>query len=149
MQPLPSPSPPGLGVSQSNGYGGGNEGPLSLPCAGSYDHHGGVVTTAPSVVHHVHHDDYEDLNRRFEDERRRCEEIMAQNTLLRQQLEESHRVNESLTGDLQKLTNDWEAMRDDMVIKENEWKEEEQVTIAFKYEFQLEYDFHLHSFQYP
>lgn len=63
---------------------------------------------------------------------------MAQNNLLRQQLEESHRTNEMLTTDLQKLTTDWEALRDDMLAKENEWKEEEQVSsIKSKFNFHL------------
>lgn len=53
---------------------------------------------------------------------------MQQNNLLRDQLEESHHLNEALTNDLQKLTNDWEALRDEMAIKEDEWKDEEQVT---------------------
>lgn len=52
---------------------------------------------------------------------------MSQNNLLRDQLEESHQLNEALTNDLQKLTNDWEALRDEMAIKEDEWKDEEQV----------------------
>lgn len=52
---------------------------------------------------------------------------MSQNNLLREQLEESHQLNEALTNDLQKLTNDWEALRDEMAIKEDEWKDEEQV----------------------
>lgn len=52
---------------------------------------------------------------------------MSQNNLLREQLEESHQLNEALTNDLQKLTNDWEALRDEMTIKEDEWKDEEQV----------------------
>lgn len=47
--------------------------------------------------------------------------------MLRQQLEESHRINEALTNDLQKLTTDWEHLRDDMIAKEDEWREEEQV----------------------
>lgn len=57
----------------------------------------------------------------------RCEKLVAQNNLLRDQLEESHHLNEALTNDLQKLTNDWEALRDEMAIKEDEWKDEEQV----------------------
>lgn len=57
----------------------------------------------------------------------RCEKLVAQNNLLRDQLEESHHLNEALTGDLQKLTNDWEALRDEMAVKEDEWKDEEQV----------------------
>lgn len=52
---------------------------------------------------------------------------MAHNNILRQQLEESHRTNEALTNDLQKLTTDWEHLRDDVIAKEDEWKEEELV----------------------
>lgn len=52
---------------------------------------------------------------------------MAQNNLLRSQLEESHQTNEALTNDLQKLTSDWVSVRDDMITKEDEWKEQEQV----------------------
>lgn len=48
------------------------------------------------------------------------------NSSLREQLEESHRTNEALTADLQKLTNDWEALREEMIMKEDEWKDEEQ-----------------------
>lgn len=122
QQPLASPI-----AALSNGHHG-NEAPMSLPCVGAatpYDHHG--APPAAAIVHHVHHDEYEeDLGRRLDEERRRCEQLVAQNNLLRQQLEESHRVNEGLTQDLQKLTNDWEGMRDDMVVKETEWKEEEQ-----------------------
>lgn len=51
---------------------------------------------------------------------------MQVNTSLREQLEESHSTNEALTADLQKLTNDWEALREEMIIKEDEWKDEEQ-----------------------
>lgn len=48
------------------------------------------------------------------------------NSVLREQLEESHNTNEALTADLQKLTNDFEALREEMIIKEDEWKDEEQ-----------------------
>lgn len=51
---------------------------------------------------------------------------MQVNTLLKEQLEESHQTNEALTGDLQKLTNDWEQLREEMIVKEDEWKDEEQ-----------------------
>lgn len=51
---------------------------------------------------------------------------MRVNKTLRDQLEESHHTNEALTADLQKLTNDWEEMREDMLLKEEEWKDEEQ-----------------------
>lgn len=51
---------------------------------------------------------------------------MQINNTLRDQLEESHKTNESLTSDLQKLSNDWEELREEMIIKEDEWKDEEQ-----------------------
>ena len=52
---------------------------------------------------------------------------MQLNATLRDQLEESHQTNDALTADLQKLTNDWEQLREEMLMKEDEWKEEEQV----------------------
>lgn len=57
----------------------------------------------------------------------RCEHLLVRNEQLRQQLQESHRTNLSLTSDLHKLTIDWEHLRDEMSHKEDEWKEEEQV----------------------
>lgn len=60
----------------------------------------------------------------------RCEKALQLNNRLREQLEESQSTNDALTSDLQKLTNDWEQMRDDMLAKEEEWKEEEQVTTS-------------------
>lgn len=51
---------------------------------------------------------------------------MQLNNTLRDQLEESRQTNESLTSDLQKLTNDFEELREEMIIKEDEWKDEEQ-----------------------
>lgn len=59
----------------------------------------------------------------------RVEHLFAINQKLRQQLEESHRTNLSLTNDLHKLTIDWGHLRDEMAHKEDEWKEEEQVCI--------------------
>lgn len=52
---------------------------------------------------------------------------MAENKFLRQQLDESHRANVCLTNDLQKLTADWEHLRDEMSTKEDDWKQEERV----------------------
>jgi len=56
---------------------------------------------------------------------------MQVNAALRDQLEESHQTNDALTSDLQKLTNDWEQLREEMLIKEDEWKEEEQVLFFY------------------
>lgn len=50
---------------------------------------------------------------------------MQLNTSLKDQLEESHHTNETLTNDLQKLSNEWDSMREELLIKEDEWKEEE------------------------
>lgn len=58
-------------------------------------------------------------------EKRRSEKLLEVNAALKSQLEESHRTNEALTNDLQKLGNDWEILREEMAIKEEEWKEEE------------------------
>jgi len=41
--------------------------------------------------------------------------------------------NDTLTSDLQKLTNDWEQLRDELMVKEDEWKEEEHVSFSFKF----------------
>ncbi|XP_059612125.1 rootletin isoform X1 [Phlebotomus argentipes] len=110
MAAIPLPPPAGHSATSA---------PLSLPCP--------VPCDQPSPpMHSYHHENGEELSRRFEEEHLRCEQLLAQNNLLRQQLEESHRTNEMLTTDLQKLTTDWEALRDDMLAKEGEWKEEEQ-----------------------
>lgn len=47
------------------------------------------------------------------------------NVNLKEQLEESHSANETLTNDLQKLSNEWDSLREEMTVKEEEWKEEE------------------------
>ncbi|KAH8382728.1 hypothetical protein KR009_004943 [Drosophila setifemur] len=107
-------------------------GQSSLPCSSSLD------SPPPSCSRDYGHDDVlvsgagggtVELCRKLEEEHQRCEQILAQNSALRQQLEESNRTNEALTNDLQKLTNDWAGLRDELLIKEDEFKEEEQ---AFK-----------------
>jgi len=60
----------------------------------------------------------------------RNEKLSKLNVALREQLEESQKTNESLTNDLQKLALDWQQMRDEMLEKEEEWKEEEQVQVV-------------------
>ncbi|XP_065072928.1 rootletin isoform X2 [Ochlerotatus camptorhynchus] len=69
---------------------------------------------------------HDEVRHQLDEERRRCEKLLVENSCLRQQLEESHRTNEALTNDLQKLTVDWESLRDELLSKEDEWKEEEQ-----------------------
>ncbi|XP_055529661.1 rootletin isoform X2 [Wyeomyia smithii] len=69
---------------------------------------------------------HDEIRHQLDEERRRCEKLLVENSCLRQQLEESQRSNEALTNDLQKLTTDWESLRDELLAKEDEWKEEEQ-----------------------
>ena len=49
------------------------------------------------------------------------------NAMLREQLDQATAANQSLTGDIHKLTADWQRAREDLEIKENEWRDEEQV----------------------
>ncbi|ALC47431.1 Rootletin [Drosophila busckii] len=98
-------------------------GQSSLPCSSSLE------SPPPSCSRDYIHDSSSELCRKLEEEHQRCEQILAQNNELRQQLVESNRTNEALTNDLQKLTNDWSSMRDELMMKEDEFKEEEQ---AFK-----------------
>lgn len=49
------------------------------------------------------------------------------NAMLREQLDQATAANQSLTADIHKLTADWQRAREDLEIKENEWREEEQV----------------------
>ncbi|XP_024946085.1 rootletin isoform X3 [Cephus cinctus] len=70
--------------------------------------------------------DLETALKKLAEERRRCEKLLQLNTSLKDQLEECHQTNELLTNDLQKLSNDWDTLREEMTVKEDEWKEEEQ-----------------------
>lgn len=72
----------------------------------------------------------------MDEEHKKCEQLTAQNNALRQQLEESNHTNEALTNDLQKLTNDWSNMRDELMAKEDEFKEEEQVLVRLMFDLQ-------------
>ncbi|XP_060523589.1 rootletin isoform X2 [Cylas formicarius] len=74
---------------------------------------------------------------RLQEERKKSDKLMQLNKSLRDQLEESHSTNETLTADLQKLSNDWETLREEMLLKEEEWKDEEQ---AFNEYYSTEHD---------
>ncbi|KAG8240062.1 hypothetical protein J437_LFUL019634, partial [Ladona fulva] len=45
---------------------------------------------------------------------------------MHERLEESHRSGEALAADLQRLTNDWDRLRDEASRREEEWREEER-----------------------
>lgn len=52
------------------------------------------------------------------------------NAMLREQLDQATAANQSLTSDIHKLTQDWQAAREELDIKEREWRDEEQVNVA-------------------
>ncbi|ENN80568.1 hypothetical protein YQE_03011, partial [Dendroctonus ponderosae] len=90
---------------------------------------GSALELAQQHLREVQEERITDLDgalQRLFDERKRSEKLLQLNRVLREQLEESHSTNEMLTTDLQKLTNDFETLREEMLIKEDEWKDEEQ-----------------------
>ena len=69
-----------------------------------------------------------DLNtaiRYLEEERRKNEKLRQMYINAKEQLEEAQQNNESLTNDLQKITNEWESLREELLVKEDEWRDEE------------------------
>ena len=50
--------------------------------------------------------------------------------MLREQLDQATAANQSLTSAIHKLTQDWQAAREELDIKEREWRDEEQVNVA-------------------
>ncbi|XP_054720710.1 rootletin-like [Uloborus diversus] len=64
---------------------------------------------------------------RLEQEKNRCQGLSQINTLLREQLETATEVNQTLTSDVHRLTKEWQHARSELLAKESEWKEEEQV----------------------
>jgi len=49
------------------------------------------------------------------------------NAMLREQLDQATSANQSLTTDVQRLTTEWQRAREELEVKEVEWREEEQV----------------------
>ncbi|XP_058802315.1 rootletin [Phymastichus coffea] len=84
-----------------------------------------------------HINDLETALKRLHEERNRSDKLLQLNVSLKDQLEESHSTNEALTSDLQKLSSEWDALREELSLKEAEWKEEE---LAFNEYFNSEYN---------
>ena len=101
----------------------------SQPCSSSLETPPSPPTCSGAGREFVIHEDSSELCRKLEEEHKKAEQLLAQNNALRQQLIESNRTNEALTNDLQKLTNDWSNLRDELMVKEDEFKEEEQVEL--------------------
>ncbi|XP_058462467.1 rootletin isoform X2 [Malaya genurostris] len=104
----------------------GSAGPLSLPPCPVARERSRSRSRSQSPCRQYAEGGHDEVRHQLDEERRRCEKMLLENSRLRQQLEESQRSNETLTNDLQKLTSDWESLRDELLAKEDEWKEEEQ-----------------------
>ncbi|XP_012540791.1 rootletin [Monomorium pharaonis] len=88
-----------------------------------------VLEAAHQTLRDIREEQIHDMDtalKKLGEERRKCEDLLQLNASLKDQLEESHQTNEALTNDLQKLSNDWDILREELAIKEDEWKEEEQ-----------------------
>jgi len=70
--------------------------------------------------------DLEDALWRLDQEKIRNDNLMHLNRDLRAELDETRKVNESLSGDLQRLSDDWEKLTRQMTDREQLWKAEEQ-----------------------
>ncbi len=49
------------------------------------------------------------------------------NSILREQLDQAHLVNQQLTDDLRRTTNELQQVREELTKKSRNWKEEERV----------------------
>lgn len=78
------------------------------------------TTSSPTVA------DLDDVMWRLEQERVRNESLMQLNRDLRNELDETRKLNNALSTDLQKLSDDWDKLTRQMAERENLWRAEEQ-----------------------
>lgn len=62
----------------------------------------------------------------------RCENLAEVNALLREHLDRANEVNSALKGDVGKLTADWMRARQELELKESEWRNEREVRIGYR-----------------
>ncbi|KAM6113106.1 LOW QUALITY PROTEIN: uncharacterized protein FYW35_008319 [Pterocles gutturalis] len=62
-----------------------------------------------------------------EEEQRRCEDLAEVNALLRAHLDKANEVNSALKEDVGKLTADWMRAREELELKEREWRKEREL----------------------
>ncbi|XP_038015131.1 centrosome-associated protein CEP250 isoform X2 [Motacilla alba alba] len=62
-----------------------------------------------------------------EEEQQRCENLAEVNTLLREHLDKASEVNSVLKEDVGKLTVDWMRAREELELKESEWRSEREL----------------------
>ncbi|CAM9120378.1 unnamed protein product [Bubo scandiacus] len=58
----------------------------------------------------------------------RCEHLADVNTLLREHLDKASEVNSALKKDVEKLTADWMRAREELELKESEWRSERELS---------------------
>ena len=58
---------------------------------------------------------------------------MHVNTMLREQLEQATSANQQMAGDVKRVTLEWQRARDELEVKDQEWRQEEQVSIYIIY----------------
>ncbi|NXR02763.1 CP250 protein, partial [Sagittarius serpentarius] len=62
-----------------------------------------------------------------EEEQQRCENLAEVNALLREHLDEANEVNSALKEDVGKLMADWMRAREELELKESEWRSEREL----------------------
>ncbi|KAM9650012.1 uncharacterized protein ACIBXB_011988 [Morphnus guianensis] len=62
-----------------------------------------------------------------EEEQQRCENLAEVNALLQEHLDEANEVNSALKEDVGKLTADWMKAREELELKESEWRSEREL----------------------
>ncbi|XP_016158603.1 PREDICTED: centrosome-associated protein CEP250 [Ficedula albicollis] len=62
-----------------------------------------------------------------EERQQRCENLAEVNTLLREHLDKANEVNSALREDVGKLTVDWMRAREELELKESEWRSEREL----------------------
>ncbi|CAF3848033.1 unnamed protein product [Rotaria sordida] len=63
----------------------------------------------------------------LEEEKQKLSNLSQVNIMLREQLDQAHLVNQQLSGDLRRLTNELQQVREDLTKKTRNWKEEERM----------------------
>ena len=61
----------------------------------------------------------------------RCENLAEVNALLREHLDKANEVNSALKEDVGKLTVDWMRAREELELKESEWRGEREVRVGY------------------
>ncbi len=67
----------------------------------------------------------------------RSSSLVQVNGILREQLDQAHLVNQQLTDDLRRLTNEFQKVREELTKKTRDWKEEERVCSSNYYSIHI------------